>query len=134
MPKKLDRDALNRLFEYTLHEENLFTTHHNFFLVFESVLLGVVAMLLTAKTPSSLHLVQIISILGLISALVWGYIQIRMKWILGHLRKKLRIALPEYKQVIEELDKTWWPLRITWLLTYIIPLIVVTIWFFLLFY
>ncbi len=45
MAENLENDQLNRLWGYRLHLESLYYNRLNFFLVFESVLLGVVGAL-----------------------------------------------------------------------------------------
>ena len=44
MSQKLDSDQINRLWEHGLHEDEVFNNRLNFFLVFESVLLGMVGV------------------------------------------------------------------------------------------
>ena len=49
----LDNDQAGCLWEHPLHVDNELYSRMNFFLVFESVLLGVVGMLYNKTTPSS---------------------------------------------------------------------------------
>ncbi len=64
MSDKPDRDQIDRLWQHGLHEDNIFNNRLNFFLVFESVLLGVVAMLFGTPTPN-VDVIRTIIILGI---------------------------------------------------------------------
>ena len=46
-------DEISRLWEHGLHEDKIFNERLNFFLVFESVLIGVVASLYNAPTSKT---------------------------------------------------------------------------------
>ncbi len=74
----LENDQINRLWEHGTHEDTIFYNMLNFFLVFESVLLGVVG-LLYSKTASPEPVLKIIGALGLSVTLVWEYAQIKQR-------------------------------------------------------
>ena len=63
----------------------------NFFLVFESVLLGVVG-LLYSRPNSSVLVLKLIVLLGLSLTAIWAYIQARQNYLLYDLQEQL-IAL-----------------------------------------
>ncbi len=127
MTNELDDQAINRLFQHLLHEEDLFTNHHNFFLVLESALLGTTGFILTAS-QSNLTTGLIFASLGFILNLVWLYTMVRMQWMLGLLRKRLRKHLPEYNQTMEERERTRWPISTSRLLTWFVPCITLLVW------
>ena len=134
MQENLKEDQINRLWEYRLHIDNEYYGRLNFFLVFESVLLGVVGILFTRPNPPILIL-RVIVFLGLSITLVWGYIQARHKYILDYLNIICRRSIPEYNDYLEGIAQGKWPpVSSMWLLTYIIPCLVVLIWLFFLFF
>jgi hypothetical protein len=57
MPENLDSEQRNRLWEHGIHAENVFLNQLNFFLVFESVLLGVVGILYNNRSSGKLVLI-----------------------------------------------------------------------------
>ena len=104
MSENLENDQLNRLWEHRLHVDNMFYERLNFFLVFESVLLGVVGVLYSR--PNLVILVpKMISILGLIITIIWAYVQARHKHILDVLGTRAKEIMPEYRITLERIDQ-----------------------------
>ncbi|MES1241418.1 MAG: hypothetical protein ABUT39_07350, partial [Acidobacteriota bacterium] len=60
-----DQGQIDRLWQHGLHEDGIFNERLNFFLVFESVLLGVIGMLLDKETASYGSIIILLIILGL---------------------------------------------------------------------
>ena len=79
MPENLENDQINRLWEHRLHVDNELYVLLNFFLIFESVLLGVVGVLYSRPNPAMMVL-RVLVILGLSITIVWGYVQARHKY------------------------------------------------------
>ena len=131
MADNLNPDQITRLWEHGLHEDKIFNERLNFFLVFESVLIGVVASLYSTPTPK-MFVVKAIVIFGLLLTLVWG-LQARQKFILDSLKARLKEAVPEYSKTVEKRERGKWPISVTALLTYAIPALVTLIWVVLLF-
>src|SRR2546429_9337642 len=96
MPQQLDNDQMKRLFEHRMHEDTMFNNRLSFFLVFESVLLGVVGVLSSRPSPVKLLLISIVC-LGLLLTILWGYIQARQKYILDSLNALSREMILEYQ-------------------------------------
>src|SRR5690242_7042720 len=111
MPENLTEEQRNRLWEHGLHEDTIFFNHLNFFLIFESVLLGVVGVLYSRPQPSTLML-RIIIILGLSLTLVWGYAQSRQKHMLNILQARCYEFIPDYKVTIEKRHYGKWGLSV----------------------
>ena len=128
-PRQLEPDQVNRLWEHGMHEDTIFNDRLNFFLIFESVLLGVVGMLYT-RQPAAMKAVPIAIItLGLLITIIWAYIQARQRSTLHRLIERLEQNLPEFRETYEPLDrKRWRRLSGTLLLTYVIPILVALIW------
>jgi hypothetical protein len=133
MPETLDNDQINRLWAHRLQVVDIFYNRLNFFLVFESVLMGVVGVLYSRPIPP-LFLLRVIIILGLSLTVIWGYAQARQKYIIEDLRAKMREVAPEYKATLERRNKVTWPIPSMWLLTYLVPALVAIVWIVFLFY
>jgi hypothetical protein len=127
MSENLDNDQLNRLWEHGLHIDAMFHNRLNFFLVFESILLGVVGLLYSRSTTAKPVLISIIC-LGLILTILWGYVQARMKYVFDSLRTFHREVIPEYKLTLIRRERVKWPISSTSLETYGVPLLVALIW------
>ena len=132
MPVNLDNEQLRRLWENRLHVDNEFYSRLNFFLIFESVLLGVVGTLYS-KTNQAMLMLKVIVILGLCITLVWAYVQAKHKYFLDAINAQCREIMPEYRATVEYWKKTKWPLSTRWLLAYVIPTLIAFVWIILIF-
>ena len=132
MLQSLDNEQVRRLWEYRLHINSNYYNRLNFFLVFESVLLGVVGVLYS-KPGSAALLVKMIILLGLSLTVIWGYAQGRIKYLLDYIDEQVAKVAPEFKVTQEERKRSRWFISSKWLLTYIIPILVALVWFVLLF-
>ena len=92
MTEKLDSEQSRRLWEYRLHLETQLYNRLTFFLIFESVLLGVVGTLYS-KTSQSTLLLKVIVLLGFCITVVWVYVQHNVKQLL--FMKLFRLDLRE---------------------------------------
>ena len=127
MHENLDNEELRRMWEHRLHVDNEFYSRLNFFLIFESVLIGEVGALYS-KTNQVMLVLRVIAFLGLGITLVWAYVQARHKYLLDAINALCREKMPEYKATIEYFNKTKWPLSTRWLLAYVIPTLIVLVW------
>jgi hypothetical protein len=132
MPVNLDNEQLRRLWENRLHVDNEFYSRLNFFLIFESVLLGVVGTLYS-KTNQAMPVLKVIVILGLCITLVWAYVQAKHKYFLDAINAQCREIMPEYRATVENWNKIKWPLSTRWLLAYVIPTLIALVWIILIF-
>ena len=89
MSQHLDSDQINRLWQHAAHSQNRFDNRLNFFLVFESVLLGVVGVLYSRPSPAKIMLIALIC-LGFVLTVFWGYIQARERYLLNDLEAQLK--------------------------------------------
>lgn len=127
MAQKLDNDQLNRLRQHGLHEDEMFHTKLNFFLVYESVFLGVVGLLYSRPIPPKTVLICF-TCLGFILTIIWGYVQARHKYIFDSIRALQREVIPEYKLTMERREQVKWPISSNFLLAYVTPLLVAITW------
>ncbi len=140
MPENLDSEQRQRLWEHQLHIENLLYSRLNFFLIFESVLLGVVGALYS-KTGQSTLVLKVIVLLGFCITLVWLYVQHNVKQFLLVLHDRARDHLPEFKESMNRMlsmrrvvGRLGTENPATMLLTYGVPGLVALVWIFLLFF
>jgi hypothetical protein len=125
--ENLDNEERRRLWEYKLQVDNEFYSRLNFFLIFESVLIGAVGALYS-KTNQVMLVLRVIAFRGLCITLVWAYVQARHKYLLDAINALCKEIMPEYKATIEYWNKTKWPFSTRWLLAYVIPTLIVLVW------
>lgn len=123
--KNADAEAKQRMWSHALHEDTVFNDRLNFFLVFESVLFGVLGAFYT-RPEIDARIVQLISLFGLAVSLIWFYIQVRGHYLSNSLKMRDRLIFEDYKLAVEQ--RRWWPFHVMWLLTYILPLLVISAW------
>jgi hypothetical protein len=133
MSQHLDSDQINRLWQHAAHSQNRFDNRLNFFLVFESVLLGVVGVLYSRPSPAKIMLIALIC-LGFVLTFFWGYIQARERYLLNDLEAQLKEVAPEYRETMMRRERTKWPISSTLLLAYGVPSLVAIIWIVLFFF
>jgi hypothetical protein len=123
--KAADAQTKERMWDHAAHENVVFNDRLNFFLLFESISLGVIGALYT-RVPADNTPLQYLALLGLLISLLWLYVQARQKYVLNSVRARNAIALPEYAFILRN-RRQWWP-STTWLLGYLLPLLVLLIW------
>jgi hypothetical protein len=136
MSEELNEEQRARLWEHRLHMDSAFYNRLNFFLVSESVLLGVVGVLYSKSNPPIL-VAKATVLLGLSLTVIWAYIQVRHKQMLDDLNARSREIFPEYRATMEQRAKnvnTKLPFHSTWLLAYVVPFLILVVWIFLLFF
>jgi hypothetical protein len=125
--ENLDNEQLNRLMQHAMHSQNRFDNRLNFFLIFESVLLGVATTLYSKSTSTDPVLITIIC-LGFFLTVLWGYVQAREKFLFDVAQKHLTEVVPEYREIIRREHQAKWPLGSTSLLTYGVPWLMTGVW------
>ena len=138
--RQLDSEQRSRLWQHRLHIENLLYSRLTFFLIFESVLLGVVGTLYS-KTSQSTLLLKVIVLLGFCITVVWVYVQHNVKQLLFILHDSACDNFPEFQVSMDRMlnkrrvvGKLGTENPATILLTYVIPSLVALVWIFLLFF
>ena len=127
MSENLDNEQINHLWQHAMHSQNRFDNRLNFFLIFESVLLGVVGTLYSKSASAKPVLITIIC-LGFFLTVLWGYIQAREKYLFEGVEKRLEEVAPEYRETLRRREQRRWPLRSTPLLTYGVPAMITAVW------
>jgi hypothetical protein len=134
-PENLSPEQLARLWEHRLHVEKLFYSRLSFFLAFETILLGVVGALYSKNGPP-IFVLRAISVLGLCITLVWLVVQHRHRHIFNVLDKRAKCHFAEYCETVKIIDEGKFqpPGKnpAIWLLTYLVPFLLVLAWVFLL--
>ncbi len=123
----LENEQLNRLMQHAMHAQNRFDSRLNFFLIFESVLLGVVTTLYS-KAPSIKPILITVTCLGFFLTILWGYTQIREKFLFEVVEKRLAEELPEYQETFRRQELGRWPFPSTFVLTYGVPGLIASVW------
>jgi hypothetical protein len=127
MQERLEDDQLDRIFEYRTQCLNTFYNRLNFFLIFESVLLGAISLLHSGPTLS-LAIVRAIIVFGLTLTLIWWYTQARQKHMLYTATTYAQEVIPEYRELLARMKKEVLP-YLTWdLLTHAIPALTLLLW------
>jgi hypothetical protein len=125
--QQLDSEQINRLWQHAMHSQNRFDSRLNFFLIFESVLIGVIGMLYSHSSYAKLVLIAMIC-LGVLLTAIWGYVQARERYLLDDLETRLKEVAPEYLETVARRESMNWPLHSTPLLPYGVPSLVGLLW------
>jgi hypothetical protein len=127
MQERLENDQIDRIFEYRAQCVNTFYNRLNFFLIFESVLLGAISLLYSRPIPS-LFIVKAIAVFGLILTLIWWYTQARQKHMLYIATTYAQEVIPEYRELQARMKKEALP-YLTWnLITHAVPALTLLLW------
>jgi hypothetical protein len=127
--RQMKADEISRLWEHGLHEDTIFNERLNFFLIFESVFLGVAGMLYSKQPPVIKPFLVLVALLGFFITIIWGYIQAKHRSTLRILGERCEEHLPEFKETHATLaGKKWRRISGTWLLAYFIPFLVALVW------
>lgn len=96
------RRRQDRLWAFTLHEDGVFNSRQNLFLVAESMLVVAYTTALEAKGDTS----SVIAVVGLLLTLAWLYASIRHSFIINHIQEKAKTDFPDYREIYE--GRKWW--------------------------
>ena len=126
----LSSDAMNRLWQHGLNEYNTLNTRLNFFLIFQSFLLGIFVVVAGQSTLvyNQQVVLAVILLLGLAISLIWAYLSARQKYCLEGVRQRTKLLIPEYAQTVKARETVWWPVGNTTLIAYVIPGIFIAFW------
>jgi len=125
--ESLSPTEVSRLWEHRQAVDAHFNSRLNFFLVFESVLLGTVGVLMgrTEVLPTALRLIAII---GLLLTVVWWYAQAKQRYILELLRRRAERYMPEYKTTRSQRTRRLYRVSVISLLAHLVPIFIGAIW------
>jgi hypothetical protein len=119
------RGQEERLWAFTLHEDGVFNSRQNLFLVAESMLVVAYATALDAKASGS---ATTIALTALLLTLGWLYASIRHTLIVDHIQTRAKDTFPDYKSLYERRN---WPLlriRSRTVTAFVVPLLVGALW------
>jgi hypothetical protein len=128
MNEQKDQELIDLFQEIVSHSDNRFDNRLNFFLIFESVLLGVVGVLYSKPIAKNPVLLLIILLGLLLITILWGYIQHREKYLFDTAHARFKELSAEYTSFVLNREKGIWPIHPTWLLTYGVPILIALIW------
>ncbi|MGH9419373.1 MAG: hypothetical protein ACRD3J_05310 [Thermoanaerobaculia bacterium] len=114
-----------------MHEETIFYSRLNFFLLFESLLFGFVLTTGATTESAAYRLRMPVVALGIAVSLVWAYAQRRKLSYLKVLEKRLPRHLPEFKETVDLARKSRrgvGGISANGLIDYAIPPIVILAW------
>lgn len=118
-------DEIQRLWQYKMHEEDIFYQRNNFFLVAESMLLIALATLFNA-TRAGFLIIFVLAALGCVLTLIWIYVSSRQLVVIQQIAKESEAVFHVYHRIRTE--RSIWPFSSTKLLAYFVPSIVMGTW------
>lgn len=125
-------DQVKLLWDYALHSDNLFNDRQNFFLFFESILLGGTFALIAATTQIDSHVLNLVLMLvafsGLLITVSWWYLQLRQAYVLECMTRFHKIVTPVYRDVILPIREKPYRVGTNLILVNIFPLLVALLW------
>lgn len=99
----LDEAFRGRLWDHGKHAESVFLNQLNFFLIFESLLLGsVINGILVSQHVSGKPVLVSITIFGGFLTLFWLCIQYSQGYLFEKLKTRMEEHLPEYKETLKQ--------------------------------
>ena len=131
MQETLEKDQIDRIFEYRSQSINAFYNRLNAFLIFESILLGVIGLLYSRSVPP-MFAVKLFTVFGIVITFIWWYVQYRQRHHLNVINSYAEEIMPEYRAIQAKLQKEIFPSLSRNLLTHAIPLLVLLLWLLLL--
>jgi hypothetical protein len=138
--EKLDGEQRARLWEYRLHVENQLYSRISVFLTYETILLAVVGTLY-ANPNSAKNVLIVLVVLGVLITLIWLYVQHNVKQVYDILDRRTYDNLPEHRETVKRIYQARrWTSNLgikapaLLLLTYPVPILILLMWIFLLFF
>lgn len=122
-PRFTDAVEQQRLWEWTLHEDNLFSERQNLFLIAESMLVAGHAAALDASAEGA---AKAIGVIALILTLAWGFVSWRMSTLVDSIQDHAKRELREYREICDARPPTVIPSRIV--VAYVVPTLLATLW------
>ena len=99
----LDEASRDRLWDHGKHAESVFLNQLNFFLIFESLLLGgVINGILINQHIAGKPILVSITIFGCFITIFWLCIQYSQGYLFEKLKTRIEEQLPEYKETLKQ--------------------------------
>jgi hypothetical protein len=118
-------EELKRLWEFTLHEDQLFNERQNLFLIAQSMLAVAYTTALVAKDDG---IARAIAIVALIVSVMWVYVSIRHTRIVALIQAKAKEVFPEYSAITAARDFPWTPWPSRYVVAYGVPPAIGALW------
>ncbi len=124
---------IDRLWQHRQSVDTHFNERLNFFVVFESVLLGVVGVLgLGDREVIPRAALLLVAALGVLLTGLWWYAQSKQRYILNLLRTRAAQFMPEYRATRSQRTSGLYRVSATWILAHLLPALFGAIWLILL--
>jgi hypothetical protein len=129
-PRFADPTEQQRLWELTIHEDNVFSDSQNLFVIAESMLVAGHAATLDASAESA---AVAIGGIGLVLTLAWAYVSWRQGLLVEYIQSHARRELREYRELVEQQPMAG-PvvIRSRVVFAFVVPLLLATLWILLL--
>jgi hypothetical protein len=125
-PTSLAKEEVQLLWQWSLHEDGLFTNRMNFFLVAESMLVAAYATLVAGTESSRSNAPLIVASTGMAVALVWAYLAwYQVKRTMDPVKRELRQTLQVYTGIVRG-RRLLLPANVA--IGYILPALLVIMW------
>ena len=118
-------EELQRLWEFTLHEDGLFNERQSLFLVAQSMLAVAYTTALVAKDNG---IARAIAIVALVVTVMWIYVSIRQTRIVTLIQAKAKEVFPEYNAITAARDFLWMPCPSRYLVAFGVPPAIRALW------
>lgn len=127
----MDQDERDRVWQHRLHEDTLFSTRQNFFLLSASFFAVAYAALLNAGA----NVVAVaLSIFGLVVTVLWLYVNHRHRRLLAFIHTRSLACLPEFRKTYQDrpmphpLPFIGRPASSTDIVAYVVPCLLLPLW------
>jgi hypothetical protein len=131
MPEDLDKDQIARIFEHRANSIDFFYNRLNAFLIFESILFGIIGLLYSRSNPPIL-VGKVFMAFGMLITLIWWYVLARQRHYADVVTSYAQENIPEYRAIRAKVKKEIFPAFGQKLLTHAIPVLVLVVWILLL--
>lgn len=135
----MESAAKERLWQHAMHEDAMFGERLNSFLIIESVLLALVALLKQGEAqgagPGSASVLPWFAVLGAGLTVALWFVQAKHRAMVKLVAGRAREHFPELKET-EEILKTrwWWRGSGSFVLAHVVPAVLLSIWIALIFF
>lgn len=116
----------DRLWDLTLHEDEVFNSRQNLFLVAESML--VVAYTTALAASGGRDSASVIAAIALLLTLSWLYAGARHLWIVDSVQMRAKAAFPDYAKLCDKHESRLLPIRSRTVTAFVVPLLTGVLW------
>jgi hypothetical protein len=121
----MNNDEERRLWEFALHEDELFNQRQNLFLIAQSMLVVAYATALDAKEGG---IALALAIIALPLTVMWIYVSARHSLVIGVVQDEAKKAFNEYRLLYSSRSWRWVPIRSRTVVAFWVPGLVAVLW------